>query len=212
MRQLTLLWPMTDEPARAAAPWLVWYLRERTASCGHELFRETPDPVMIEDYGADVSLGFLTRIHIDFIRDDLRTALAPEINDAFDFGLIQHVRDGVVAGKKTYWPKSDHLPWLRGGMKSWCRRCTACDQVIYNPMGTWYVLDSDIPNAPIFSTDYGGIVIATEMLSRIDRKILKKVAVRNLPVYAKPKDGFPINLADITPELERVPPWTRKED
>jgi hypothetical protein len=194
---------MTDDPSPPDERWKDEFLREHGFPCGHYDFQFFPDPVVVAQVGKDVPYGFVDRILVDYLREDLLEILSPEIANHLTFGRVMHTSHGELTSLTTIW--SPRRVRIRAGKKSDCWQCEECGQVIYNPRGYWYVLASDLTDAPLFFAK-GGIIVNEELYQRLKGCHWKKVDIRKLTVLDKPRDGFPADLSTITPEQERK--WT----
>lgn len=199
-----LLWPMTDDPPIADARWMSEYLkRHENPRCRHLVEpADGPDEIELATLGADVALSFVCRIQAGVIRADLRQVLEPEFSQHLRIGRLS-INGAVLADRFTY---HDPAPVrLRGGKKSYCWQCRECGQLIYYPMGSWYLLARDRNDAPVCAAEIGGLILNQGLAERVNQTKWKKVRLMPLKVKSHPTDGLPVVLGEVTPEQERRP-------
>ena len=195
------VWPMTDEPSIEDSQWYEQFRRAHGYSCGHDDFDYNPDPIVIGQLGEDVALNFPARVAGCYARSDLLDVLSPEAEEYLSFGSIVHRAKGPLDDLKTLWSPSRVT--IRGGRRSYCWICDVCGQLVYNPMGRWYVLSSELGDLPLYLDRSAAIIVNENLYQRLKRRRWKKVDIRKLTVLDKPRDGFPVDLRATPPELQR---------
>ena len=82
---------------------------------------------------------------------------------------------------------------IRGDPKSTYRKCDVCGRHLYHPLGRWYILHQDWPNNGIRGDQFNGLVVPSEIASRVKQMKWKQIAITKLPVLDVAEDGWDIN-------------------
>lgn len=85
---------------------------------------------------------------------------------------------------------------VRGGPQSHRSHCSQCGRLRYAPTHERYVTKDALSGSHVFQAMGGGLIVTEDALVRFNRKKWKGVAVVNLPVLEKARDGidhFPEN-------------------
>lgn len=146
-------------------------------------------------------LGFCSPIGIPIVSRPLQDLLEPHFSKRFELGRLR-VGDRIIEGRVTF---RDPAPVrVRGGKQSYCFRCLECRQVIYQPMGNWYLLSGDVPDEMLSAVEgHGGLIADVTLAAAVRAQRFRHVAVKPITVRDQPADGFPANLETIQPHQER---------
>jgi hypothetical protein len=185
---------MSDEPSRVDEAW--FSSLHEPYRCGHYDEVAFADPVVIDRLGEDVAYNFTNRGPYEYLRDDLLAELEPHANKELILGRLSDGDGTPLRGLHTV--RSNATVWMRGDKKSYCFRCRTCKQLMYSPLGGWYILSSEIPDRPIFMSHYGGLIVREGLCKRVKSQKWKKLKIQPLKVLDQPIDGFPACLENLT--------------
>jgi hypothetical protein len=164
--------------------------------------------VVLRDRGSDVPFGFVDGILYRYLRKDLLDVLSPEALKHLELGSLIDRDGSEIAELRTVWSHKRIL--LRGGPDS-TRWICSCKQLIYYPMGAWYIMRDDVGDTPIYLTSLGDLLLSAGLYSRVRTQRWKKVAISKIRILTEPRDGLPAKLDTLTQEdigrsFETAPP------
>lgn len=198
-----LVWPLTDDPAGAAADWLSEDLTAREHPVCRHLMESVPKarPVRLDTLGnAQTRLSFVDRIGLGMIHDELRQLLEPEFSNRI-ISVPLTLQGRPLAEWMGY---VDPQPvWMRGSRRALCSRCPECGRIIYDPISSWNVMSGEIASGTLFGSHYGGLIVSAPLASRLLNRKWSNVSIKPLPIKTRPTDGFPEDLRQITTDQER---------
>lgn len=167
-------------------------------------------PVTEEQSDFSCPFNYVTTIRVRAaIRQDLFEVLEPYLVEEFEFGQIS--KDGVILPEwHVLWPKTMPI-CQRGNKQSFYTHNRICGHTYYQPFGICYVMRGDIGDAKVKAPEWSSLIVCEEIMQIINshpkRRVFKRLMGRDirLPVVDKPRDGFPVDLLQTPPELERRP-------
>jgi hypothetical protein len=186
----------TDYPAIPADEWASEF--RRRFPCGHRP-DERPLDVVVKDIGGNIAFNVVALASTAMIRSDLLDLLGDNakwllLGNVFDMHGVQ-LSDVHTLG-------SDYTLRLRGGPKSTRQFCKQCGQFLYFPIGTWYVLKSDLRDRPLYYSKglMSGCLVRGDVYDKLKPLRFRKLYIAKVDVRDEPEDGLPRDLMKVTPE------------
>jgi hypothetical protein len=176
------------------ADWLEDYYRR--FPCLHRPNSDAID-VAIQDPPEHLPLNCVNAALVNMVRSDLLEVLNPEATQHLSFGRVFDSSMKLLPELKTIGSKSRLI--VRGGPKSTRHFCPQCGIFMYYPLGSEYLLQSNLDERPIYLTSPLGIVIGDTIYARLRKRRWKKLFISRLKVLSEPVDGLPADLSRVTP-------------
>jgi hypothetical protein len=177
-----------------AAEWLASF-RERFP-CFHRPTEDSID-VVIENRPEDIPLSFVAHALVAVIRVDLLEVLSPEAMHFLSFGRVFDSSMRLLPDLRTIGSASRFF--MRGGPNSTRHFCDRCGSFLYHPLGSWYMLESDLDGRPIYySSRLIGMVVNQDLYERVRERKWKQLFLSPLKVRREPLDGLPADLTTVT--------------
>jgi len=151
----------------------------------------------------DAALNYFDKIpSLMYGRLDFLRLFDSECSAHLCLGALVDCQGTKIPGYATVRPK-DKVVLVRGSSESQYHGCCPeCGNIVYLDIGPpLHVLRSDLPPGPIHVWN-GGLLVAQELVARIERGRWKKLSVSKVRVVDEPLDGHP---ADLTRKVY-VPP------
>jgi len=147
--------------------------------------------VMIREPVEDVPLNRLDPIRCGIIRLDLMSAFGEEaFHECFFVGQILDEEGGSIDDFFTFRGRSDLL--IRGNRTSTHRVCDACGTLFYHPMGSCYVLESQLLSHPMCESQFKQIIANESVATAIRNEAWESLAIEGIAMRGLALDGFDI--------------------
>lgn len=186
---------LTDDPAAPAKAWYDSFIQ------AHPCLHWNPEvavDVILDDLGESAALTVVAAVGVRLARLDLLEVLCDDVGQYLTLGKV-HSSDGKLINNYRTIGAVDRTLEIRGGPESTRQFCKICKQFLYYPMGSRYIVESNLTGQALYYASLGPLVIRQDLLARVDGRTWDKVEILEIPVIAKPLDGLPADLTQVTP-------------
>jgi hypothetical protein len=186
----------TQYPALPEDNWEADFRRQ--FPCSHRP-DERPLDVVLKDPGEDIALNTVAVGAGAIIRSDFLQMLGPEGARTLLLGHVFDADRKQLANRYTL--GTDYTLRLRGDPRSTRQFCKQCGRFLYYPFGKLYVLQSDLRDQAVYYSEglMYGLLVRGNLYARLKPLRLTKLYIARMPVLAKPEDGLPADLSQVTP-------------
>jgi len=204
------LWPSTDDPVRVDRQWEQAHRQATRCPCRHSNFEAQPNPIHITDRGANVPLSYVDQAEGQtVVRQDLRSALSPELDAVSEFGMLIDTATGPLEDRWTILAKVPRV--IVRSKKPFRWFCPVCRQLFYQIRGQGHLLRSDLTGSPILLPTAGGLIVCENLYtSRLKGRKWKGASIGRIPLVDKPQDDLPADLSSVTDADVGPPPDFRR--
>lgn len=127
---------------------------------------------------------------VNIARRDFLELFSSEVKESLNLGDV-YLENGELLEAYVSYAGKNHLP-IRGSKKSrFFRECLDCGSQVYLPEYPYYVLKRSLRDQILYAAKpLSGLIVAEELIERVDRKEWKGIDIIKIPVLDEPRDGL----------------------
>ena len=145
--------------------------------------------VILQAVPPPIPLNFVSGIGVGIISEIFLNALGMETIVPFLLlGTVSGPDCRAIKDFRTF--RGRHMLFIRGDERSTYRKCEVCGRDGYFPMGKKYFV-GQIPNVPIYESQYHQIIVTEELFQRISHIKWKQLSMEKIVSRIEPIDLKP---------------------
>jgi hypothetical protein len=169
-----------------------------------------PVDVFVERFSSRNPIGFVDRVCMGVIRNDLRALLEPWTTK-FTFGNCFDDDGRHIATHSTFYSSDYVIKRMGPGSVYW--QCNLCGVISSRRGGSRsYFLSYDVGDLKIMHTRYCSTLVTEEILRQVDLTKVPGLAIGEYPLFDRPIDGvrFPNDREDVQGEPPPIRDFRKK--